>query len=376
MRRELTMACFDKASPALKEILLKLYRAEKHVEIDHHLYEFGSVEYHIQSPAADLNHNYLSISTPLLSQGVLQSYGFSRYTLQMIKELCSDAIEIVDPPREGYQLTLKIDFSKIPREKDPEKVMTQISSVQAIILSSQLKEMLENVNSQVMYQGMYKPMKLVYHPREPFYVIKQPRKITAVFPMRFKEPSDVIIATAFFQELVDVGSSEKWAKAPPCTWSPIPPPELQGEPLEDLTTNGGFVSFDISSRHVEGKKLDKTVWGLLNFYAYVKTHVKCTKGFTQRRMQKRLESLVEVLHKEKQEQDKDVKRVKENVGSKQVQKQVRFPRSAMLKQRCREFAKKIKQIRFRIKIRGFGHFRRRWLKIPKFSSPMKYTKLE
>ncbi|OAY55523.1 hypothetical protein MANES_03G160300v8 [Manihot esculenta] len=342
MRRELTMACFDKASPALKEILLKLYRAEKHVEIDHHLYEFGSVEYHIQ----------------------------------MIKELCSDAIEIVDPPREGYQLTLKIDFSKIPREKDPEKVMTQISSVQAIILSSQLKEMLENVNSQVMYQGMYKPMKLVYHPREPFYVIKQPRKITAVFPMRFKEPSDVIIATAFFQELVDVGSSEKWAKAPPCTWSPIPPPELQGEPLEDLTTNGGFVSFDISSRHVEGKKLDKTVWGLLNFYAYVKTHVKCTKGFTQRRMQKRLESLVEVLHKEKQEQDKDVKRVKENVGSKQVQKQVRFPRSAMLKQRCREFAKKIKQIRFRIKIRGFGHFRRRWLKIPKFSSPMKYTKLE
>jgi hypothetical protein len=31
---------------------------------------------------------------------------------------------------------------------------------------------------------------------------------------------------------------------------------------------------DISSRHVEGKKLDKTVWSLLNFYAYVKNHVK------------------------------------------------------------------------------------------------------
>lgn len=31
---------------------------------------------------------------------------------------------------------------------------------------------------------------------------------------------------------------------------------------------------DISSRHVEGKRLDKTVWGLLNFYAYVKYHVK------------------------------------------------------------------------------------------------------
>ena len=42
---------------------------------------------------------------------------------------------------------------------------------------------------------------------------------------------------------MDVGSSEAWAKAPPCIWSPIPPPELRGEPLEDLSTNGGFVSF-------------------------------------------------------------------------------------------------------------------------------------
>lgn len=45
------------------------------------------------------------------------------------------------------------------------------------------------------------------------------------------------------QDLMDVGSSEKWAKAPPCSWSPIPAPELRGEPFDDLNTNGGFVSF-------------------------------------------------------------------------------------------------------------------------------------
>lgn len=44
---------------------------------------------------------------------------------------------------------------------------------------------------------------------------------------------------------MDVGSSEKWAKAPPCCWSPIPPPELRGELFEDLSTTGGFVSFGI-----------------------------------------------------------------------------------------------------------------------------------
>lgn len=44
---------------------------------------------------------------------------------------------------------------------------------------------------------------------------------------------------------MDVGSSEAWNKAPHCTWSPIPPPELRGELLEDLSTNGGFVTFGI-----------------------------------------------------------------------------------------------------------------------------------
>ncbi|XP_011041426.1 PREDICTED: actin-related protein 2/3 complex subunit 2B-like isoform X2 [Populus euphratica] len=368
------MACFDRVSPALREILLKLYRAEKPVEIDHHLYEFGSVEYHVQSSAADPQHNYLSISTPLLSQGALLSYGLSSYTMQMVKQVCSDAVEIVEP---GCQIsTLHNHADTYFPFPDSEKVITQISSVQAVILSSQLKEMLRNVNSQDTSQGMNKPIKLVYHPREPFYVIRQPQKITAVFPMRFREHSDVIIATAFFQELMDVGSSEKWAKAPPCTWSPIPPPELRGEPLEDLSTNGGFVCFDISSHHVEGKKLDKTVWSLLNFYAYVKNHVKCTRGFIQRRMQKRLESLVEVLHEEKLQENGNVKKVKAHAESRYGGKLVSLSKPKNFKRRCRDLTRKIMQIRFRIKIHGFRHFRRRWLTIPKFSSPLGYTKLQ
>ncbi|KAA8548867.1 hypothetical protein F0562_000551 [Nyssa sinensis] len=366
------MACFERASPALKEILLKLYRNEKPVELDHHLHEFGSVEYHIQSSASDPYHTYLSISTPLLSHGVLHSNGFSGYTIEMVNGICSDVVEIVEPAREGYQLTLRLDFAKIPQGKESVKMITEISTVQAVILSSQLKEMLRTVSSQDASQGMYKPIKLVYHPREPFFVIKQPTKITAVFPMRFKENSDVIIATAFFQELMDVGSSKAWAKVPPCTWSAIPPPELRGEHFEDLSTNGGFVSFDISSHHVQGKKLDKTVWSLLNFYGFVKYHVKCTRGFIQRRMRKRLESLVEVLQKASIEEDQYVKKVQ---GGRCVKKLVGFSKSKILRQRY-DFTNKIKKLRSRIKIRGFSRFRRRWLKIPKFSSMTRYSKLD
>ncbi|KAK6929718.1 Actin-related protein 2/3 complex subunit 2 [Dillenia turbinata] len=360
------MACFERASPALKDILLKLYRAERPFEIDHHLYEFGSVEYHIQSLASDPQHAYLSISTPLLSQGILLSYGLSNYTIHAIKKVCTDIVEVVKPAREGYQLTLKINLEKIPQGKGSIKAITEISTVQAIILSSQLKEMLQNVSSQGISEGMYKPIKLVYHAREPFYVIKQPEKITAVFPMRFRENTDVIIATAFFQELMDVGSSESWAKVPPCSWSPIPPPELRGEALEDLSTNGGFVSFDISSRHVEGKRLDKTVWSLLNFHAYVKYHVKCTRGFIQRRMRKRLDSLVELLQKANgQEEQLCAQQVQ---GCKFVRKLVNLSKS--------KSTKAIKRIHCPLKIHGFSRFRRQWLRIPKFSSSTRYVKLD
>ncbi|KEH41160.1 actin-related protein 2/3 complex, protein [Medicago truncatula] len=304
------MACIERSSPALKQILLKLYRAEKSIEIDHHLYEFGSVEYHIQSQATNPLVAYLSISTPPLYHGNLPN-NLSPYTIEMVKGICPNLVEIEEPAREGYQLTLKLNLDQIPRNKDYVKVIEDISTVQSVIISSQLKEILCNVNSDDASQGMYKPIKLVYHPREPFFVIRQQQRIIAIFPIRFKEKFDVVIATAFFQELVDVGNSDKWVKTPPCTWSAIPPPELTGEALEDLSTNGGFVSFDISSRHIEGNRLDKTVWNLLNFNANVRYHVKSTKGFIQRRMRKRLENLVEVLHQTNSEEIEQTKQVKQ-----------------------------------------------------------------
>ncbi|KAJ9558837.1 hypothetical protein OSB04_013451 [Centaurea solstitialis] len=347
--------------------------AEKPVAVEHHLHEFGSLQYHIQSYASEPRHAYLSISTPLLSTGSSVLTGLPHHTIETVKRISRDVIEIIEPARSGYQLTLKLDFTKLPRKKKyAVKLITEISSVQAVVLSSQLREMLRNVNAQEISQGTYKPIKLVYHPREPFYVVKQPAKLTAVFPIRFKEESEVVIAKAFFQELVDVGSSGVCAKAPPCYWSPIPPPELRGETMEDLSTNGGFVSFEIFPRHVEGKKLDKTVWNLLNFNALVKYHVKCTKGFVQRRMRSRLESLVEALQHTNMEEDQPIKKVK---GRRGVKRLLKFTRCTILIRRW-NLTKKIKAIRSRIRIHGFSKFQRRWLRLPSFASIRSYQKLD
>nr|AFK41637.1 unknown [Lotus japonicus] len=179
------MACIDRASPALNQILLKLYRAEKPMEIDHHLHEFGSVEYHIQSEASNPLVAYLSISIPPLCQGVLTNE-LSPNTIEMVKELCPRVMEIAEPARERYQLTLKLDLNQIPQSKDYVKVIKEISTVQSAILSSQMKEILRNVNTDDAVQGMYKPLKLVYHPREPFFCHQTATANRSSFPDTFK----------------------------------------------------------------------------------------------------------------------------------------------------------------------------------------------
>ncbi|KAF5192895.1 Actin-related protein 2/3 complex subunit 2A [Thalictrum thalictroides] len=103
-------------------------------------------------------------------------------------------------------------------------------------------------------------------------------KLTIVFPTRFNDSTDTVLATSFLQEFVEARRTAGLNNAPPCFWSSSPPPELEGVPTQALSANAGFVTFVIYPRHVEGKKLDITVSSLSTFHAYVSYHVKCSEG--------------------------------------------------------------------------------------------------
>ncbi|XP_015692074.1 actin-related protein 2/3 complex subunit 2B-like isoform X3 [Oryza brachyantha] len=264
------MAFFSSGSRALVEILTRLQSAERPMPVDHTLFEFGSIRYHLQVSMTDSENVYLSISTPSLSYEASPSRGLPEITLQETRKLCHKFAEIIEPPKEGYALTLKLNFSGLTRQKDRIKAINQISLLQSVILSSQLKDVLGSL-------GSSGTMKLVYNQRDHFFVSKTPVKINAIFPMRFKDDTDLAIASSFFQEVQELGSTSSFSGAPRCSWSPIPPPELRGEYVHHLTTNGGFVSFDILARHVKGRKAARTAWILLNFQSYVKYHIKTSR---------------------------------------------------------------------------------------------------
>lgn len=342
--------------------------------VDHTFFEFGSIRYHVEASVSDPENVFLSISTPSLSHEAAapsssSSGGLPELTLQETRKTYGRFAEIVEPPREGYVLTLKLNFSGLTRPKDRVKAINQVSLLQSVVLSSQLKNMLGNLGSS---PGT---MRLVYNQREPFFVSRTADEtINAIFPMRFRDDTDLAIATSFFQELQDVGNS--FARAPKCSWSPIPPPELRGENVHHLTTNGGFVSFGVLSRHVRGKRAAKTAWILLNFQSYVKYHIKCTRSHVQSRMRERLEALTEAVQNARLRgtNSDDKTRSSQVVKKRNKRRLISLSKaSKKLHKGFRAVLDKMKRLRQRIRVKGLDRlqrqFRCRCFAVPRLPAP-------
>ena len=72
----------------------------------------------LQASASDPENAYLSISTPPLShEASPSSSGLPEATLQEARRAYHKFAEVVEPPREEYVLTLKLNFSGLARPK-------------------------------------------------------------------------------------------------------------------------------------------------------------------------------------------------------------------------------------------------------------------
>ncbi|KAG6415595.1 hypothetical protein SASPL_123008 [Salvia splendens] len=224
---------------------------DKGVELDCQWVEFDDVRYHIQATVKNPNLLLLSLSLPAPPPETVFFGGLPQGAIEAIKAAYGVVLQVLDPPRDGYNLTVKLNLSKLPPDEDHKQAfLVKIASAD---------------------------------------------KVTVIFPMRFKDSIDTVLATSFLQEFVEARRTAGLNNAPPCLWSSSPPKELEGCPDEALSANAGFVSFVIFPRHVENRKLDRTVWSLSTFHAYVSYHVKCSEGFMHTRMRRRVETLIELL---------------------------------------------------------------------------------
>ncbi|KAL8160530.1 hypothetical protein V2J09_002067 [Rumex salicifolius] len=268
----------------------------KGVELDCNWMEFDDIRFHVQASMKNANVVLLSVSLPVPPPEAVFVGGLPFGAIEAIKASYGVVAHILDPPRDGFNLTMKLNLSKLPPDEESRKaLLVKIASVREVVLGAPLRVILKYLASRSVAPDMNKLVALVHRPNESFFLVPQADKVTVIFPMRFKDSIDTILATSFLQEFMDARRGPGLNNAPYCTWASSPPEELDGIPNEALSANAGFVTFVILPRHVEGAKLDRTVWNLSTFHAYVRYHVKCSEGFTHTRMRRRVESFIEAL---------------------------------------------------------------------------------
>nr|CAD1834162.1 unnamed protein product [Ananas comosus var. bracteatus] len=278
---------------------------DKGVDIDCQTVEFDDVRYHIQFSTRNPKVMVLSVALPVPPPEAVLYDGLPFGAIEAIKMAYGQAVQILDPPKDGFDLTMKINLKKLPSDEEQRNaLLVKIASVREVVLGAPLKVLLKYLATKTVAPDVDQLVALVHRPNESFFLVPQADKVTVVYPMRFQDSTDIVLATSFLQEFVEARRTAALNNAPSCMWSAAPPLELKGAPPETLTANAGFVTFVVFPRHVEGKKLDKTVWSLLTFHAYVSYHVKCSEGFMHTRMRRRVESLIQALDRAKPDAEK------------------------------------------------------------------------
>ncbi|RYR27399.1 hypothetical protein Ahy_B01g051433 [Arachis hypogaea] len=259
----------------LQTLLNRLQNLEKGIELDHHWVEFDDVRYHVQVSTKNPHVLLLSVSLPPPSSETIFVNGLPFGAIDAIKAAYGATVQIKDPPRDGFNLTLKINLSKLPANQDQrQSFLVKIASVREVVLGAPLRVILKHLASRTVAPDIDPLVALVHRPRESFFLVPKADKVTVVYPMRFNDSIDTVLATSFLQEFVEARRTAGLHNTPPCSWSLTPPQELKEVSADALLANAGFVTFVIFPRHVEGPKLDRTVWNLSTFHAYVSYHVK------------------------------------------------------------------------------------------------------
>ncbi|OQU88580.1 hypothetical protein SORBI_3002G056701 [Sorghum bicolor] len=225
----------------------------------------------------------LSVALPLPPPEAILYDGLPLGAIEAIKAAYGPVVQILDPPKDGFDLTMKINLTKLPPDEEQRNaILTQIASIREVVLGAPLKLLLKHLASRTVAPNVDKLVALVHRPNESFFLAPQADKVTIMYPMRFQDSIDIVLATSFLQY-------------PSFLHETILPHRL-------------LICAVVYPRHVEGKKLDRTVWNLLTFHAY------CSEGFMHTRMRRRVESLIQALDRAKSDAEKLKKLSLKNEG--------------------------------------------------------------
>jgi len=255
--------------------------------------DFDGAIFHVASDEKNpsiVNISFASIAAkPLLDKGgadLLKSIYGSHYTA----------------PNSGYDVTLTYDLDAVP-QGDRAKVATEIAKLKTHLYGSVVLRVCDAAEKgQVGKELIDIPLR---DTNERIWLrADSADRVTVIFSINFVDADDVVFGKVFLQEF------KKNASGAPTVDFTVKNPPLELKDVKDAprADNIGYVTFVLYDRHFKGDKKMSVAENLPTFRNYLHYHIKCCKSNLHTRMRNRVDLLLQILNRAKQDLDSGEKK--------------------------------------------------------------------
>jgi actin related protein 2/3 complex subunit 2 len=283
------MIILELANRIVYEIILQRLKSDKPYGVEMKCCDFDGVMFHVSTNPD--NKELLSVSVGFSSApDCLKNGGTDR-----IKTIYGKAVVA---PEQGYNVTLQYDLTSVTKDKH-EEFTRNVSMVKSHLFAAPFHH---GIKAAV---GTF--IDMPYRSTDERLWVKKDAndRVTVIFSICFKDPDDVVIGTVFLKEF-----KKSIGGAPTVDFTNVDPPlELKGKTLP-RAKNVGYVTFVLFDRHIQESNVNRTVDSLQTFRNYLHYHIKCAKSHLHTCMRNRVELLLKVLNRAKQDLPKEKKTIK------------------------------------------------------------------
>lgn len=280
----------------MKAQILKVASGQPADLVDITCADFDGVSFHISTDANDTN--FITVSVATRCYHTLKNYGVE----ERLKKIYGP---MVVAPESSYDATLRIDLTKAPKAPG---FFRKIALLKRHVLSAPLKDIFEKIENKTATPDLHE---IRYRDDEAFYLKPEGDRCVMIFSIHFKDADDVVFSKVFLQAYADQRKNIRGS--PAVTFSQREPPlELQG--VASGGDEQGFVSFVLFPDHLHQQRRENTVDLMLIFRDYLHYHIKCSKAYIHQRMRNRVNLLLQVLNRAKQQHPHEAKKMKTMAG--------------------------------------------------------------
>jgi len=264
---------------------------EKPPVIDYKCADFDGAQFHVSS--AEGTPSVVTISLQSTAAKALLKNGGE----QLLKDKYGAHLVAAES---GYDVSLRYDVDKIP-VADRASTALEIAKLKSYLYGAVVVKVCEEAekgSTAILYD-----IPLRDSEERMWLRADSTDRVTVVFSINFTDADDIVFGKVFLQEF-----KKSVAGAPSVDFVyKNPPLELKGVANLPRSENIGYVTFVLFDRHFKGDKKISAAETLPSFRNYLHYHIKCAKSHLHTRMRNRVDLLLQILNRAKQEIDKEKK---------------------------------------------------------------------